>query len=1132
MGASEATPIPVVVGTYRIAGSIIWAGSFQQGTTGGKGVGSTQQSYTYSISFALLLCRGPIVGIRRIWMDKTLVYDRSEGVPDTTIAADVNLEEKMTVYLGDEEQLPDPTMQSYLGANNVPAHRGTAYIVFDDLDVTAYGARIPQIEVEVIQAGEELTPQTVDLSSDVLFPLTDVMDPRNCLNDHEYQGEGDWTTNLATALASVNASGQSLIGYSTIFGGVEQAFLTEPNELEVLYLHFSTRVPDPTAYIALNSMVNQPTCAQIEAQPVISGGYQVGTSLVFFTTTGPLNPGESASFRCPLTEPNGPLYYQAVVNLYAGSEEEFTGFQTAAELVALALRATQINDQSRTYTAAPILSGLTYSTANSGNLATITGEGGSGTLTYTISYQDLAVSCSADGSYEICPYDPNSCVLPCMYVQVYSIDDTLIKVRRVVRGPDNPCQPRCKQAYPTVPGDSSFCIIDGELVQSVGYSKVTAPSGQEYRWLSDYFLGNTTSTPYVENYPNLPVLAYGDPNDNQTYWENAYAAALTAHVPGLPSGMTYEPVSEADGLHYPVLKTYAWERVTSQTSLRPVPVSLADAITQLCELQGLTSSQIDVSSVTGSIYGYAVSRVTNARDSLLPLMTYGFIDAAEIDGKLTFVQRGGIAVATLTEDDLVMSSSGSGANSTGSTRAAITRAQDVELPRDVRVKYADVLNSYQDGQASAPRLIDTTVQTQDVQLAIAMTPTQARQIAEILLRAAWIGREGLPITVDASWLGTINPASAINLSLSGVERRYRVTTADYSFPSSLQLQLVREEEDAWTSIESAPVTGAVATSQVAIVGVQGPTQLLVLDIPALRSVDNAPGYYAAVRPYLTPWLGATIYRSVDGGVTFNDLVTASQTGTLGTVSNVLSAWPETVWDQTNSITVVLDSGTLSSSTINGLMNLANFVAYGADTRWEILQFKTATLNSDGSYTLTGLLRGLLGTEQYTGQHQAGDSFVLLTGSIIRLSDELSYMGASEILRAVTTSTALAAATNVAQTPREICLKPIAPVHLAGGRDAAGNVLMQWVRCDRFANDLVDGSDVPMSETRESYDLEIYDGEDYATVVRTFFGLTSPAATYTEANQVTDFGSAQSAVYTRVYQNSAQIGRGYPASATI
>ena len=74
--------IPRVYGAVRIAGNVIWSTDIQETATtqtvnaGGKGGGGSSQqqtTYSYSASFAVALCEGPIIGIRKIWANGTLI---------------------------------------------------------------------------------------------------------------------------------------------------------------------------------------------------------------------------------------------------------------------------------------------------------------------------------------------------------------------------------------------------------------------------------------------------------------------------------------------------------------------------------------------------------------------------------------------------------------------------------------------------------------------------------------------------------------------------------------------------------------------------------------------------------------------------------------------------------------------------------------------------------------------------------------------------------------------------------------------------------------------------------------------------------------------------------------------------
>ena len=86
---------------------------------------------------ALALCEGVITGVGRIWADGQ--RDRPRR-PST-----------LSVYRGSEDQLPDPRMEAVEGAGRVPAYRGIAYVVIEDLDLGRFGNRVPQLSFEVFR---------------------------------------------------------------------------------------------------------------------------------------------------------------------------------------------------------------------------------------------------------------------------------------------------------------------------------------------------------------------------------------------------------------------------------------------------------------------------------------------------------------------------------------------------------------------------------------------------------------------------------------------------------------------------------------------------------------------------------------------------------------------------------------------------------------------------------------------------------------------------------------------------------------------------------------------------------------------------------------------------------------------
>ncbi|WP_300338252.1 phage tail protein [Accumulibacter sp.] len=154
--------IPRVYGTAAVNGNVFWLENNRLKETvtkkksGGKGGGgkTTTRTYTYSATFAVGLCKGPIAGVRRIWVGPDLIYDAGSSDPDT-IAASNAAATGFKVYLGTDTQAPDARIQATLGVANTPAWRGLAYLVFYDLGLARYANSLAgaQVRVEVVHSG-------------------------------------------------------------------------------------------------------------------------------------------------------------------------------------------------------------------------------------------------------------------------------------------------------------------------------------------------------------------------------------------------------------------------------------------------------------------------------------------------------------------------------------------------------------------------------------------------------------------------------------------------------------------------------------------------------------------------------------------------------------------------------------------------------------------------------------------------------------------------------------------------------------------------------------------------------------------------------------------------------------------
>lgn len=154
--------IPRIYGTVPIVGNVFWLENNTLKETehtqsqGKGGGGSESTTFTYSATFAVGLCEGPIQGVRRIWIGPNLIYDAS-AVNVATAIASSSATPFFRIYNGTDVQNPDPRMQSTLGMDNTPAYRGLAYIVFYDLPLADYQNSLvgAQVKVEVLTQGTQ-----------------------------------------------------------------------------------------------------------------------------------------------------------------------------------------------------------------------------------------------------------------------------------------------------------------------------------------------------------------------------------------------------------------------------------------------------------------------------------------------------------------------------------------------------------------------------------------------------------------------------------------------------------------------------------------------------------------------------------------------------------------------------------------------------------------------------------------------------------------------------------------------------------------------------------------------------------------------------------------------------------------
>src|SRR3569623_3574210 len=193
-GSAEGGPIPRLYGWNRFTGNIIWATQLEEVTqqsAGAKGTSNATSTTTVLANFAVGLCAGEVSRLGRIWADGELLE-----------TAALNLR----FNRGSEDQLPDSLIEAKQGSGNAPAYRGLCYLVFEQLDLTPFGNRIPNLAVELCRVVGELEPAiramtVIPAASEVGYdpvPRVRFVGPGSTANEtaHLYSNVSDWTWSI------------------------------------------------------------------------------------------------------------------------------------------------------------------------------------------------------------------------------------------------------------------------------------------------------------------------------------------------------------------------------------------------------------------------------------------------------------------------------------------------------------------------------------------------------------------------------------------------------------------------------------------------------------------------------------------------------------------------------------------------------------------------------------------------------------------------------------------------------------------------------------------------------------------------------------------------------------------------
>lgn len=711
-------------------------------------------------------------------------------------------------------------------------------------------------------------------------------------------------------------------------------------------------------------------------------------------------------------------------------------------------------------------------------------------------------------------------------------------------------------------GNTVILAIFGNDNGSMAIAHPTSPSG----WTDDsyqHYTGGEASAMLichrVAQSGDSRVLTFagttGFPQDALVAaWEILGQPAITAGTGGATGTGPYSTPSITppdDGNGSLVLAMLGAQGSSTFSSVSPPPYEIVNSgigvspeSAAMVDAEGtIPAGAITFSGTGGSVYaygyatlvreravpGYLVSRSASAQAILQPLAQAYFFDGVESDGVLKFVPRGGSSVMTIAEDDLGLAGD----------KAKLTDdeiGQEQDLPREVDLTYCDPALDYQQNVQKKRRdgSVVKTQQLLQVQLPLAMDADTAAAITVKLLYLAWLNRKQYGWNNWKAIYQLLDPADVVQFVYNGITYQARLLSTSAGAGYVMQVTAVSEDSDQYSSSPST-VGGTTEGFQTSEAKAEVATSFWIFDLPLLKDSDANPGgtglYFALYGA--TGWPGGVMEESPDDtDADFSPEGSSAIPSTVGTVVGTLGA-PSSflAWDTANSFTVTIDGDFASSTESAVKAGTLNALLVGK----EILQFRDATDNGDGTWTFSHLLRGRRGTDWACGGHGAGETVVYLSGGgMVRVPLSNAIIGVLRYYRGITLGGDISAVGSKTITPAGVDLKPYSPVAVGGSADGDGNITVLWTRRTRFGGGygtgseaLADGVGGPVNEGEEKFEIDIY-GDSPETVLRTITAYTN-SAVYTAAQQIADFGSVQSSVSVKIYQISATVGRGYPGS---
>lgn len=1156
-GSQYGAPIPIVFGADKVAGNVIWAGPITTKSVQVEG----KLLFYRTLDFCVAVAEGPINEVLRIWLGDKMVYNTVMEVdendipvptadgyvngftvdvidPDSPLAGvdEVADTSEISIFKGNEDQIPYGIMVNEEGFLNTPAYRGTAYIMFENFIVSS--ASMPNIFIEVAANSATSFPRAeaeVGVGGDftVMNSETLLVDP--ALRNVYFGGDGGtfsgWIQSDSGSLAQIQEieiEDQSI----GVLGNTREWDHTAILPSGKLFVHLNKGT---TGY----GIVVEPNVGYVTSiyGPSVGGTFLDGvpgliTDLHPFTMASP--DVEPADYLA-ITNRAGDLGIMEVNTrgeMYTQNRSLTTGIQNESLICFIEFneahyaKVPQFADDSTNALGGFLFWGGSASASSTTTfvlgkipLGSVISDSVtlSATTMMTLDLDDLG---GVGVTHRLVDMLPDADATIILFIVAQTGSDWLVK-----------WDPRLNTIVWKAP-----CELSGQVVGDFATATRARMNGVRYSWINS--------------------------NDDNLYTIDLKTGSVETTVENLPVAQTL-PVnygksrqfydSFEDSIYYfsqtPNKINKIWVGRTGNVSS-----SLQTVVKKLLERVGVSPADMNVSDFSAqSLRGYTVGSVQPIRSALADLRKAFTYEVVESNGRFQYISRGATAVVTIPNTRLGDSSGGGGF-------LPRTADNDISQLRKVNLTYKDFDREYKQSVQSVyiPQTVNLGFDTDaalGVIIPVALNATEAKLIADKLLYAKRVGEESFSFTTGFRY-AFLDPGDVIAITVSATEEvLIRITNVRVGQDYRIEFEGVLEDPDIYNAVTG--LTGSAGRFNKSQFKQPDPILLpYIMEIPCRNPSEfdtEASGqgncYYTVLNPSGTGTTAAeyamTLQYNVTNYITTQTPATYPTWGLLtepmAVISNAMTPQADvSIVVKVNNVNAsfplasVTDMTALIDSTGGVYKNLAMLGN-------ELIQFVTATDGGNGLWTLTGIIRGRFGTESYVNARAAGDKFILLTdssgnldeGSIMKI--ELPIIDALGVMKAglgIVTNNPLQRTTYGLWT--HLSKKPANVPNVDMTFDTTpDSYTITWPQRSRisyaYLDDGTEDSAFVLDESTLEYDIFLavtdanispFDSTTYLRKER----VTAATYEYLLADQVTDgFDFTTQTLYVWVYQISSTVG---------